>query len=86
MVQRRTPDELLGRVSATFLTAQAGAAAKDAAQSRAGDGGAGLTAALNLASAAVASAALAARFLLPPPEAAASPHRRRWRGRRAALR
>jgi len=78
-VQRRTPDELLGRVSASFLTAQMGATVAGAALGGVLGRGGGLSATLNAASAAVVLAAVVARYLLPPPEpiVRASPPRRR---------
>jgi predicted MFS family arabinose efflux permease len=74
-VQRRTPDALLGRVSASFLTAQMAATVAGAALGGVLGRGAGLPVTLNAASAAVVLAAVAARCLLPPPEPAVVPRR-----------
>src|SRR6266536_3876257 len=65
LVQRRTPDPLVGRVSAAFLTAQTTATVAGAALAAALGQHAGLPVTLNLASAAVLVAAAAALRLLP---------------------
>jgi predicted MFS family arabinose efflux permease len=80
-VQRRTPDRLLGRVGASFLTAQTGAAVAGAALGGALGHGAGLPITLNVASATVLVAAVATRCLLPTEPPPAPSHRPRSRRR-----
>ena len=65
LVQRRTPDPLVGRVSAAFLTAQTTATVAGAALAAVLGQHAGLPVTLNLASAGVLVAAAAALRLLP---------------------
>ncbi len=64
-VQRRTPDALLGRVGAAFLTAQTGATVAGAATAAVLGQGTRLALALDLAAGGVLLAAVSAALLLP---------------------